>query len=67
MNKLSFFGTSIAIIGQILLSFGFPLQSLITWNFSNIILAYTNQQDKNMVVMYIVFEIFVLYGIWNYS
>ncbi len=66
MNKISFLGALGGIIGTILVAVMFPLYGLSVWLISNILLCYTNRNDKNQVVMYIIYEIVTAYGVINY-
>lgn len=66
MNKISFLGSSIAVIGAILISLMMPLYGLLLWLLSNILLGYTNRKDKNQLSMYILYQIITLIGVINY-
>jgi hypothetical protein len=64
-NKLSFVGVIIAISGNILMVNDKIIYGCILFLFSNVMLGYTNRHDKNQIILFSVYQIIALYGIYN--
>jgi hypothetical protein len=65
MNKLSFIGVIIAITGNILMVLNNIRYGCILFLFSNIMLGYVNRHDKNQIILFSVYQIIAIYGIYN--
>ena len=65
MNKLSFIGVSLSIIGNILMVTNNIVYGCSIFLFSNIMLGYVNRHDHNQIVLYLVFQIIAIYGIYQ--
>jgi hypothetical protein len=65
-NKLSFIGSSLGLVGAILISAMYPIYGLSLWLVSNIILGHINKQDIHQYRMYIIYELITIYGLYNY-
>jgi len=61
------FAPVLAVIGMILVAFQYPLYGMGIWSISNIWLGYINRKDKGQLYMYIIYEVFSIVGVCNYT